>query len=111
MDATGATIIIKFPILQEPEPITVTVGADMEPAFYAWIGDFFRGIGEPSRAILTTHNGSIVLLGVDEAGATVAVETLDFSSALLSQVTLPALDASDGGNARMTVKFQPESSP
>lgn len=79
------------------EDITVTCGTGMSKAFYDWI-----------KASLEykyqRKDGAIVTADFKYESLT----TLKFFNALLTEVTLPALDASSKDAAKMTLKFSPE---
>jgi phage tail-like protein len=79
------------------EDITITFGVGMSSDVYDWIvgmlnGDFIR------------HDGAII--GVDSAGN--ERMRLEFVSALITEIGMPALDAASKDAAKMTIKFKPE---
>ncbi|HEY7724322.1 MAG TPA: phage tail protein [Anaeromyxobacteraceae bacterium] len=79
------------------EDITISTGAGMSKVFYDWIRDTLGG--RPPR-----KNGSVIAADRD------AVERsrLDFSNALVSEVSLPAADVSSKDSGALTVKLSPE---
>lgn len=79
------------------EDITVTCGSEMSKAFYQWIKDSFDK--KYSR-----KNGAIVTADFKYESLT----TLNFTNALISEISLPALDAASKDAAKMTLKFSPE---
>jgi phage tail-like protein len=79
------------------EDITVSFGTGMSSRLYDWI----RGALEGNYS---RKSGSIIYLDYNNR----ELSRMTFSGALLSEVTLPALDASSKDAAKMTIKFQPE---
>lgn len=79
------------------DDITLSVGMNMSKDFYSWISTFFARKGE-------RQHGAIV--SADFNYRERARRT--FTEALISQVDLPALDASRAEPAYMTVKIVPE---
>lgn len=73
-------------------------GTGLEPAFYDWITAFWDAKG-PAR-----KSGAV--LAVDYNGQVVARR--EFRDALLTETTLPALDAASKDPAFLTVRFAPE---
>ena len=80
------------------EDITVSAGTGMSKAFYSWIQESFAGR-------TPAHSGSIA--GTDFNFK--VIEQRDFSSALITEVGFPALDAASKDAAKLSIKFQPES--
>jgi len=78
--------------------ITIQAGLSMPDAFYQWIADSWsNGVQRKSGAIIAADfNG-------------VAVKELDFTNALIQEVTIPALDGSSKDPAYLTLKLTPES--
>lgn len=79
------------------EDITITTGADMSAAFYDWLKDALDGKAQ-------RKNGAIV--AVDYNGH--VTQRLAFTDAVVTEVDLPALDASSKDAAKLTVKITPE---
>lgn len=79
------------------EEITVKVGTGMSKAFYQWIADTMEG--KPGR-----KNGSIVTASYDMK----EMSRLNFTHAIITEIGMPALDASSKNAAYITVKFKPE---
>jgi hypothetical protein len=79
------------------EDITVTCGTGMGKDYYSWIQ---QSIGGNSPR----HSGSIA--GTDFNFK--IIEQRDFSSALITEVGFPALDAASKEGAKLSIKFQPE---
>lgn len=79
------------------EDITVNCGAGMSKAFYQWIQDSFDQKH-------TRKNGAIKAVDYDYNVRSVQ----EFTDAILSEVTFPALDAGSKDAAKMTIKFAPE---
>lgn len=79
------------------EDILVEAGTGMSKAFYQWIEDTFGGK-------YTRKNGAIIAADFNfkEHGRT------DFNHGLLTELTLPALDAASKDAAKMTLRIQPE---
>jgi hypothetical protein len=78
------------------EEITLTCGVTMSSQFYNWIKGTFSG--SP-----VAMDGAIIAAGTDQR----EIGRLSFFGALISEVTLPALDASSKDPARLTVKITP----
>ena len=79
------------------EDITVTCGTGMSQSFYEWIkATFHRNF--------TRQNGAIVSYDYNYKERS----RLSFFNALITEIGLPALDASSKDTAKMTVKFTPE---
>jgi phage tail-like protein len=79
------------------EDITLSFGLGMSRQFYDWIKASFDN--KPERrdgAILTCNYNAEV------------ISSLEFSRALITEVTFPALDAASKDAAKMTVKISPE---
>ncbi|HVP62174.1 MAG TPA: phage tail protein [Myxococcaceae bacterium] len=79
------------------EDITINCGAGMSKAFYQWIQDTLT-------LKATRKNGAVIESDYNARELT----RLEFSNALISEVDLPALDATSRATAKMTVKFSPE---
>jgi hypothetical protein len=79
------------------DDITLQVGMAMSPRFYEWINSFF------SRDIKRKH-GSIIGADFNYNERT----KRNFFGALISELTIPALDGSSKDAAYMTVKLSPE---
>ncbi len=79
------------------DDITVECGTGMSQAFYAWIADTL------DRAHIR-KNGAVV--GYDQTLR--ETSRLAFYNALISEITLPALDASSKDAAALTAKISPE---
>lgn len=79
------------------EDITVNCGTGMSKAFYQWIQDTLTLQPKPKAGAVIESDQSARELS-----------RLEFSNALLSEVDLPALDATSRATAKMTVKFSPE---
>ena len=79
------------------EDITFTFGTGMSKHLYQWIADSFK-------LSYSRRDGAIVSadFNLKEIGR------LDFHQALISEIGLPALDASSKEPARMTLKISPE---
>lgn len=80
------------------EDISVQIGTAMSNSFFQWIDN---SIMHKSQRI---SNGSIISADFD----TNEVSRLNFFNALITEVGLPACDASSKDAATMTVKFAPE---
>lgn len=78
------------------EDIIVSCGTGMSKAFYGWIKDSFD-------MKFAAHDGELAIGNL--GGPT---SRLAFTNALLSEVGLPALEASSKDVAKMTIKFSPE---
>lgn len=92
----GDLITRKQPGQLHYEPITVLVGLGMEAAFWEWIEAMF--VGRYAR-----KDGSIVIAD----GNFNVLRRMDFTDALVTEVTFPALDASSKDAGRVMVTFQP----
>ena len=79
------------------EDITLHCGTGMSRAFYEWIKGAFE-----NREV--RKNGAIVGADYNYKEQT----RLEFNNALISEVALPALDASSKDAAKMTIKISPE---
>jgi len=79
------------------EGITLTFGTGMSKGCYGWIKDSFDHK-------YTRHNGAVVGATFDHK----EMSRLTFQNALISEVGLPALDASSKDAAKMTLKIDPE---
>jgi phage tail-like protein len=78
--------------------ITVQMGMGLPPAFYQWIADSWS-FGAQRK------NGAV--LGADFNNN--VVKELDFTNALITETTIPALDAASKDAAYLTLKLTPES--
>ena len=78
--------------------ITVQMGLTMPAAFYQWIADSWS-FGAQRK------NGAIIAADFNNN----AVKELDFYNALITEVTIPALDAASKDAAYLTLKLTPES--
>ncbi len=79
------------------EDITVNCGTGMSKAFYEWIKAAFDGRYE-------RKNGAIVLCDFNYK----EVSRTEWTGGIITEVGLPALDASSKDAARMTIKISPE---
>lgn len=79
------------------EPFTVEVGMGMTKGFWSWIESSFKKQFE-------SKSGEIVAANFDYEPQSARV----FTDALVSEVTIPALDGSSKEPAYMTIKFDPE---
>lgn len=79
------------------EEITIEVGANMSRELYDWIADTLAGKA-------TRKNGAIIAANYDYK----ETSRMTFSHALLTEIGMPALDASSKDAARITLKFKPE---
>jgi phage tail-like protein len=79
------------------EEITVTVGADMSKQFYQWIQNSFD-------RKYTRKSGSIIAADYNYK----ETSRLSFTNAMITEVSMPALDAASKDAAKMTIKFMPE---
>jgi hypothetical protein len=79
------------------EPFTVEVGMGMTRGFWEWIESSFKKEYRPM-------NGEVVAADFDYKAMSARV----FTDALISEVTIPALDGSSKEAAYMTIKFDPE---
>jgi phage tail-like protein len=84
------------------EDIKIQVGMAMSEDFYEWIEDFFRGVGQDGT--ISRKNGAI------SSGDFHYRERYrrTFYEALISEVAIPKLDASDRNAAYMGVTIVPE---
>src|SRR5262245_50269496 len=85
------------PGLPKFDDVTVSVGMGLSPTFYKWITAFFDRKGE-------RRHGALIAADFDY----VERSRRTFTQALISQVDLPALDASKSDSAYMSVKLTPE---
>ncbi len=79
------------------EEITITVGADMTAQFYDWIKS-------ASENKTTRKSGAIIAADFDYK----EFSRVNFTDAIITEFAMPALDASSKDAAKMTIKFQPE---
>jgi hypothetical protein len=79
------------------DDMTVSVGMNLSKSFYSWISAFFARKGERMHGAIVTADFNYKEVG-----------RRTFSQALISQVDLPALDASKAEPAYMSVKITPE---
>ena len=79
------------------EDITVQCGPGMSDAFYQWIQESLAGSARRS--------GAIVLLDFNFAQRV----RMDFTDAVIGELTMPALDAASKDAAQMTLKISPGS--
>ena len=79
------------------EDITVNCGTGMSKAFYQWIQDTLGLKG-------ARKNGAIIESDFNARERS----RMEFTNALISEVGLPALDASSRATAKMTLKITPE---
>jgi phage tail-like protein len=79
------------------DDITLSVGMNLSKSFYSWISAFFARKGERMHGAIVSANFNYKEVG-----------RRTFTQALISQVDLPALDASKAESAYMTVKITPE---
>jgi hypothetical protein len=79
------------------EDITVVAGSGMSRGFWSWLQDMTEG-----RAL--RRNGELVAADYNNKEQSV----LAFDSALITEVTFPALDASSKENATLAVTLSPE---
>lgn len=82
------------------EPLKIECGIGMSAEWYKWIADTISG-----HKGLVRKSGAVV--SYDATGK--AISQLVFSNALISEITLPALDASAKELARLGVTLVPES--
>jgi hypothetical protein len=81
----------------EPEPIVLTCGLGLAPAFFGWLADAWNGNRTP-------RDGRIVF-----ADATLkATQDLEFRAAVVTSVTFPKLDGTSKDAGRFTVVLEPE---
>jgi hypothetical protein len=82
----------------EWDPFVVTCGTGMSRACYQWVADYFdERYSRKSGAVVLTDQSLRV------------VHELHFDNALITEVSLPACDASSKDPAKMTIKFTPTS--
>jgi phage tail-like protein len=82
------------------EPITVICGTGMTKGFYDWINaSFTQAIAKQGR-----KNGAVMFAGHDYE----VISRLEFQHALMSEFGMPALDAASKDPAKMTCKFECE---
>jgi hypothetical protein len=79
------------------EPFTLEVDLSMGPAFYDWIAAMIEG-----KAI--RKNGAVILADQNNE----IRSQIDFSNALITEITFPASDGSSKDAVYLTVKFKPE---
>ncbi len=79
------------------DDIVVECGLGMSQQFYKWIT-------KTLKLDFTRLSGAIHTADVDGK----IQKTIEFHHALISEITLPALDASSKSNAKMTLKMKPE---
>lgn len=79
------------------EDITVSVSSGMSSVFYDWIKSTLEG--NPQR-----KSGSIIYMDYNNH----EISRMSFRNAMITEIDLPALDASSKDAAKMTIKFQPE---
>ena len=79
------------------EPLTLALDLSLEKAVYEWIGDTWRGVD-------TRHNGSIISTNFDRK----PVSEREFRDAVITSVTIPALDGSSKDPAAFTVQITAE---
>lgn len=79
------------------EEITIEVGANMSKAVYEWISDTLAGK-------YTRKNGAIIAADFDYK----ETSRITFAGAILTEISMPALDAASKDAAKMTLKFKPE---
>jgi len=82
------------------EEISFKCGTGMSEEIYRWIQ---TGFNQTSNA-RGREDGSILFCDYDKN----ILQTLDFTNALMTEFTMPALDASSKDAAQMSIKFQPE---
>lgn len=80
-----------------PEPIVLTFGLGMAPAFYGWLADAWNGNRTP-------RDGRIVFTDVNFK----ATQEIGFRRAVVASVTFPKLDGSSKDVGRFTVVLEPE---
>lgn len=83
------------------EEVTLAAGTGLCDGFYKWVQDSFgprtpNNTGRRNGAVVRTDNVLNVL------------ERMTFTNALVTEVGMPALDATSQAAAKMTVKFKPE---
>jgi hypothetical protein len=79
------------------EEFKIQIGLSMDQAVYEWIGSFWKGDYQ-------RKSGSIIAC---DHRLEVKSET-EFLNALITEVTIPALDAASKDAAYLTVRFKPE---
>lgn len=79
------------------EDITITFGTGMSQELYDWIKDTFDHK-------FTRKNGAIIAADYTHR----EMSRLTFTNAVITEITLPALDASSKDAAKMTLKLSPE---
>jgi len=82
------------------EEITVKCGAGMSQGLYEWIQS---GFNQQSNA-RGREGGAVIYADYDDC----EISRLNWTDAMLSEFTMPALDASSKDPCLMTIKFQPE---
>ena len=80
------------------EEITIMVGLGMDAVLWEWVGHMVDR--DP-----VSMDGAILFADMDFN----VVRRMEFKNALLSEVTLPTLDAASKDTGLMTIKFRPES--
>ena len=95
---SGDLIPRKSPGELHYEEIVIMTGLGMDAAFWEWVGNMVSGAA-------VHKDGAIVMA---DANSNV-LRRLEFKGALITEVTLPALDATSKEPGLMTIKFQPES--
>ena len=80
------------------EDVTMQVGLSMNKAFYDWITAGGKGNFQSKTGSILACDSNFNILS-----------QRDFSNALITEVTIPAMDASSKDAAYMTLKFSPES--
>lgn len=80
------------------EEVIIQVGLGMDALLWAWVDDMLAG--EASR-----RTGAILFLDTNQN----VTRRLEFNRALLTEVSLPPVDAASKDAGRLTIKFQPES--
>ncbi len=79
------------------EEVTMAFGTGMSKALYEWIDTGFTGKAQ-------RKNGAIIAADYDLKERS----RLEFTGALITEIGMPALDASSKDAAKMKIKFQPE---
>lgn len=97
MHSGGEAISAKFLGRVRLEELAVETGLDMDKSMASWISAMWAGDAE-RRA------GAVLAVDVTNK----VVESRTFSEALLTEVTVPALDGAAKEAAFLTVKFMPE---
>jgi hypothetical protein len=77
--------------------VTLTLNLALDPAFYAWIDETWAGKAKPRNGRLYMLDLNLAILAEEE-----------FANAMISEVTIPALDGSSKDPGYLTVKFRPE---